>query len=106
LVVVVLFLGMNEKMPIDIIPGAIISSADTYPKKWFRTYYRVSDDGQKVQPLVRAHYWCSTAGKVVDVSNEPPREITYGENWVGNWKHTFSPKMDIRPENTLPEVTA
>jgi len=62
---------------IDTTPGALISHANTWPSKWNRTIYRISEDGKDALPLVREYFWCSVAGKVEDVSLDPPVPVSY-----------------------------
>ena len=62
---------------IDTTPGTLISHANTWPSKWSRTTYRISEDGKDALPLVREHFWGSVAGEVEDVSRDRPVPVSY-----------------------------
>lgn len=77
----VLYLGGLMKTKyynnIDTTPGALISHANTWPSKWSRTTYRISEDGNNALPLVRENFWGSVAGKVEDVSRDLSVPVSY-----------------------------
>ncbi len=93
-------------IPKFITPGAIFSTANTWPEKWTKYFFRVSDDGTTAIPLVGAKFWCSTPGPVVSIAHEAPRPLTFGQNkHVGDRTFAFESSNQIRLEKSAPEVT-
>lgn len=80
-------------------PGSLFSHANTWPRHWKRTTYKVSADGQNALPLVREHFWGSVAGEVEDVSGESPIPLSQF------LELSPSPRNEVRACRSVPEVT-
>jgi hypothetical protein len=95
------------EFPIEVKAGDIISQANKWPSKWFKTYYIVSADCQSAKPLRRAWFWNSYKGQVDDVSAEDSIPLTYGVNRkvAGDLKFGFSSRNEVCSESQLPTTT-
>ena len=102
---------LTGRLPFETAPGDIISAANTWPSKWHRTFYRVSEDGTEAVPFRRAFYWCDQRGEVEEVTDEPARPLTYGANYetLGQEEFGFNslPMHEVRKETpgAIPELT-